>query len=200
MIEDQLNELIAALRENTTALKEVMALSNASGRPVEFRPAETAAPKSETPAPKSETPAPKKTKAAKPLPAPEPEPEPESTPEEPEPESTPEEPESTPEEPAAEDDEDLTPTKVSTSPAVTDTPHVPAPTVPGQPEAGEHVDVDEVIAKIQDTVKRKMMLGDPAEIKTRWEKIRKGYGVERMAELRNQPAKLIEALKRAEAL
>ena len=98
-------------------------------------------------------------------------------------------------------DEELTPTPTPAPAAkADDTPHVPAPTTPGQPEAGEYVDVDEVISKIQKTVKDKMMSGDTESVKKTWETIRKGYGIDRIAELRNEPAKLLEALAKAQSL
>lgn len=82
-----------------------------------------------------------------------------------------------------------------------DTPNVPAPAVlPGQPEAGEHVDVDEVIASIQKIVKTKMMEGDVGNIKEKWTAVRSEYGIERVTELRDEPAKLLEVLAKAKAL
>lgn len=121
----------------------------------------------------------KKTKAALPDPTPEPEPKEEVT--------------------------DLTPTKVA-APAkkpTDDTPNVPAsaPPSPGQPVAAEHVDVDEVLAQINSIVKAKCMSGDTAKMKAEWEKIRRGkYGVDRMSDLKGEPAKLIAALADAKAL
>ena len=101
----------------------------------------------------------------------------------------------------APDEEEETPTPTPTPAAkATDTPHVPAPSAPGQPAAGEYVDVDEVISKIQATVKAKLMKGDTEQLKKDWETIRKSYGVDRITELRNDPAKLLDALKKAEAL
>ena len=97
---------------------------------------------------------------------------------------------------------DTTPTKVEVAKVVDDTPNVPAAHVePGQPAAAEHVDVDEVLAQINKIVKGKLMSGDTAIMKNKWEQIRKGkYGVERMSDLRNDPAKLLAALEDAKAL
>ena len=101
---------------------------------------------------------------------------------------------------------DLTPTKVAVAKPVDDTPNVPAsaPPSPGQPVAAEHVDVDEVLAQITSTIKNKLMSVDASEqpaYKAKWEKIRKGkYGVERMSDLKNEPAKLLAALADAKAL
>lgn len=98
---------------------------------------------------------------------------------------------------------DLTPTKVAAPKPVDDTPNVPAsaPPSPGQPVAGEHVDTDEVIAQINSIVKGKLMAGDTALKKAQWEKIRKDkYGVDRISELKSQPAKLLAALADAKAL
>ena len=83
-----------------------------------------------------------------------------------------------------------------------DTPNVPAKSAPapGQPEAGEHVDPDEVIAQIQAAVKAKMLSGDPEAVKAAWTAVQKGFGIARVAELRNDPAKLLEALAKAKAL
>ena len=96
-----------------------------------------------------------------------------------------------------------TPTKTkATKPPVDDTPSVPAAAAPapGQPVAAEHVDVDETIAQIQTVVKKKMMEGVAADVKAAWTEVLKGYGVPRIAELRNDPAKLVEALGKANAL
>ena len=135
---------------------------------------------------KPEKPVAKKAKAAKPEPTPEPTPEPEPEPE-------PEQPEVI----------NTTPTKVAVTKAVDDTPSVPAKTPPeqGQPIAAEHVDVDEVLAQINTIVKGKLMSGDTAAMRNKWEQIRKGkYGVDRMSDLKNDPAKLIAALADAKAL
>jgi len=104
------------------------------------------------------------------------------------------------EEPA---EEVTTPTPTPTKGAkAKDTPNVPAKSAPapGQPEAGEHVDVDETIAQIQATVKSKMLKDDPEAVKAAWGAVQKGYGIARVAELRNDPAKLLEALAKAKAL
>jgi len=111
---------------------------------------------------------------------------------EPEPDPTPE--------PEPEPEESLTPTKVTTAPAKDDTPHVAAPVAPGQPEAGEHVDVDEVLAQIQSTLKKKMLEGDAKVVQDAFVTIRKSYGVERINELKGEPSKLIAILKKTQAL
>lgn len=94
-----------------------------------------------------------------------------------------------------------TPTPTKTAKAK-DTPNVPAKSAPapGQPEAGEHVDVDETIAAIQAAVKAKMLAGDPEAVKAAWTAVQKGFGIARVAELRNDPAKLLDALAKAKAL
>lgn len=94
-----------------------------------------------------------------------------------------------------------TPTPTKTAKAK-DTPNVPAKSAPapGQPEAGEHVDVDETISAIQAAVKAKMLAGDPEAVKAAWTAVQKGFGIARVAELRNDPAKLLEALAKAKAL
>lgn len=107
---------------------------------------------------------------------------------------------------AAEDETAATPTPTAKGEpkiAVDDTPHVPAtaPAQAGQPDAGEYVDVDEVIAQINSAVKGKLLkASDPEAVKDKWATIRKGYGVERIADLKSQPAKLLLALKQAESL
>lgn len=104
-----------------------------------------------------------------------------------------------PEEPTAEETPTPTPAKTA-KPA--DTPHVPAAAAPapGQPDAGEHVDPDEIISSIQATVKAKMLSGDPDTVKAAWTAVQKGFGIARVAELRNDPARLLEALAKAKAL
>lgn len=94
-----------------------------------------------------------------------------------------------------------TPTPTKTAKAK-DTPNVPAKSAPapGQPEAGEHVDVDETISAIQAAVKAKMLAGDPEAVKAAWTAVQKGFGIARVAELRNDPAKLLDALAKAKAL
>jgi len=132
------------------------------------------------------TPAPKK--AAKV------EPEPEQA--EPE-QAEPEQPE--PEQPA----DSGKPTKVAAPKRkpIDDTPSVPAVAVlPGQPPAGEHVDVDETIAQITKIVKTKMMEGDSNAVKEKWSGIRAKFGIERVTELRDEPAKLLACLAQAKAL
>ena len=137
----------------------------------------------------AEKPAPKKPAAKPPVVLPDPEPEPEAP---------------TAEEPAAEEvEETLVPTKVAVKTKASDTPNVPAMRQPdaGQPEAGEHVDVDEVIAQINSTVKSKLLkAADPEPLKTKWATIRKAYGVDRIADLRGNPAALLKALAQAKAL
>lgn len=112
-------------------------------------------------------------------------------------------------EPEPETEEEEAPEEVTTptpTPAKTakakDTPNVPAKSAPapGQPEAGEHVDPDEVIAQIQAAVKAKMLSGDPETVKAAWTAVQKGFGIARVAELRNDPARLLEALAKAKAL
>lgn len=97
--------------------------------------------------------------------------------------------------------EDTKPTPVATKKGKADTPSVPAKVkTPTQPEAVDHVDVDEVIAEIQGVVKAKMLKGDSEEVKAAWTAVLKGYGIPRIAELRNDPARLVEALGKAKAL
>lgn len=95
-----------------------------------------------------------------------------------------------------------TPTKVEVAKtAPDDTPNVPAKTVdPGQPEAGEHVDVDEVISEINTLVKTALMnAADTDAKKKEWASIRQSYNVERVAELRGNPRALLEVLAKAKA-
>jgi hypothetical protein len=95
------------------------------------------------------------------------------------------------------------PTKVSAPKRkpIDDTPSVPAVAVlPGQPPAGEHVDVDETIAQITKIVKTKMMEGDSNAVKEKWSGIRAKFGIERVTELRDEPAKLLACLAQAKAL
>ena len=97
--------------------------------------------------------------------------------------------------------EDTRPTPVATKKVKAGTPSIPAKVVtPNQPEAADHVDVDEVIAEIQSVVKRKMVEGKPEEVKTAWTTVLKGYGIPRIAELRNDPVRLVEALGKAKEL
>ena len=111
-----------------------------------------------------------------------------------------------PEEPAPEEAPTVTAETPTPTPAkaakAADTPHVPAAAAPapGQPDAGEHVDPDEVISSIQATVKAKMLAGDPDTVKAAWTAVQKGFGIARVAELRNDPARLLEALAKAKAL
>ena len=94
--------------------------------------------------------------------------------------------------------------KAAAAPADDDTPSVPAVTEPGAPPAGEHVDVDEVVAEIGEIVKQKIIAaaetGEDDEVKAAWGKIREGFGVARIGELKNRPADLLKALKAAKAL
>ena len=111
-----------------------------------------------------------------------------------------------PEEPAPEEAPTVTAETPTPTPAkaakAADTPHVPAAAAPapGQPDAGEHVDPDEIISSIQSTVKSKMLAGDPDTVKAAWMKVQKDFGIARVAELRNDPARLLEALAKAKAL
>jgi hypothetical protein len=116
--------------------------------------------------------------------------------------AAPEEP-TPPDTPAPEEPETPTPTPTPAKAAkAADTPHVPAAAAPapGQPDAGEHVDPDEIISSIQATVKAKMLAGDPDAVKAAWTAVQKGFGIARVAELRNDPARLLEALAKAKAL
>jgi len=172
MIEETLKQLTEALNENTAAIK--LHTAALGGSPV------TEAVK----------PAPKKPTAKPPVVLPDPEPEPEEI-------------EETVEEETPEEEPDLTPTKVAVKTKSNDTPNVPARTQPdaGQPSAGEHVDVDEVIAQINATVKGKLLkAADPEPLKVKWAGIRKAYGVDRIADLRGNPAALLKALAQAKAL
>jgi hypothetical protein len=105
-------------------------------------------------------------------------------------------------EPETEPEADMTPTKVEVKTKLDDTPNVPSKTAPapGQPEAAEHVDVDETIAQVQSIVKRKLDEGDAAAVKVAWQGVLKKFGVPRVAELRNDPARLLQALAAAKAL
>jgi hypothetical protein len=97
--------------------------------------------------------------------------------------------------------EDTRPTPVATKKPKAGTPSIPAKVViPNQPEAADHVDVDEVIAEIQSVVKKAMVTGDPEAVKVAWTAVLKGYGIPRIAELRNDPARLVEALGKAKTL
>ena len=111
------------------------------------------------------------------------------------------EPEETEEEETPEEVTTPTPTPAKAAKAK-DTPNVPAKSAPapGQPEAGEHVDPDEVIAQIQAAVKAKMLSGDPETVKAAWTAVQRGFGIARVPELRNDPARLLEALAKAKAL
>ena len=94
--------------------------------------------------------------------------------------------------------------KAAAAPADDDTPSVPAVTEPGAPPAGEHVDVDEVVAEIGEIVKQKIIAaaetGEDDEVKAAWGKIREGFGVARIGELKNRPADLLKALAAAKGL
>lgn len=174
MIEQLIQELTEALNENTAAIKQHIAALGAA-------PATVAAP-----APAKKAP----TKKLEVVADPEPEPEPEEA-------------EETVEEETPEPEPDLTPTKVAVKTKSNDTPNVPSKghTPDGQPTAGEHVDVDEVIAQINATVKGKLLkAADPEPLKVKWAGIRKAYGVDRIADLRGNPAALLKALAQAKAL
>lgn len=180
-IENQLTELTAAIKENTAVLRDVLAASsNAAPAPAPApEPAKRTRAKAEpAPAPVEESPDLEASTASNEGGGSDESPE-IDPPNEPEPETT---------------------TRVPAKSTKGDTPHVPAPTTPGQPAAGEFVDVDEVIAEIQKTVTAKLMEGDTTALKEKWASIRKGYGVDRISELRGQPAKLVEALAKAKAL
>jgi hypothetical protein len=91
------------------------------------------------------------------------------------------------------------------APAADDTPSVPSnDNDSGGPTAAEHVDVDETIAEIGEIVKKKIQaaaaLGEDAEVKDAWTKVREGFGVARIGDLRSDPAKLLAALDAAKKL
>lgn len=97
------------------------------------------------------------------------------------------------------------PKKEAPAAPVDDTPSIPAANPdPSGPVAGEHVDVDEIIARINEVVKGKVVAaaetGEDEEVKNAWAAVRAKYGVARISELKDQPAKLLAALKDAEAL
>lgn len=177
MIEETLKQLTEALIENTAAIKQHIAVLGATPTPA--------------PAAEPAKPAAKKSAAKKPEVMPDPEPE---EIEEPASEET-TEPEPEP--------EVITPTKVAAPKRQDDTPNVPSTgrNPDGSALAAEHVDVDEVIAEINATVKGKLMkAADPEVLKDKWSSIRKGYGVDRIADLKGNPAQLLAALKQAKAL
>ena len=91
-----------------------------------------------------------------------------------------------------------TPKKV----AVADTPSVPSrDNEPGGPVAGDHVDVDEVLAEITAIVRQKITeSADPDKVKTAWTGVREKLGVERISDLKSEPAKLLQALAAAKKL
>lgn len=124
-----------------------------------------------TPAP-VETPVPVKKTKATPAPVPTPEPEPEIA---------------------------VVPTKVAPAAAApADTPHVAARQEPGHPDAGEHIDVDEVLAQINEIVKSKIA-GNDAK-KQEWVNVRTAMGVERISDLKPFPDRLMQALAAAKKL
>jgi len=169
MIEQLIQELTEALRENTAAIKQ------SQSQTVVVEAAKPAAAK--------------KAPAKKPEVLPDPEPETEETQED---ETI---------DPA--EDFTVTPTKVSAPARQDDTPNVPSKgrNPDGSALAAEHVDVDEVIAEINATVKGKLLkAADPEPLKEKWATIRKGYGVDRIADLRGNPAQLLAALIQAKAL
>ena len=88
--------------------------------------------------------------------------------------------------------------------AADDTPAVPSNDREAGPQAAEHVDEDEVIAKIMGVVKAKITeaaaIGEGDGVKDAWTAIRKKFGVERINELKGRPADLLAALKAAEGL
>lgn len=174
MIEDLITQLISALQENTAAVNACTVKAQAATAEGNINPE------------------PERKKRAAKLAVVEPTPEPTPAP--------------------VEDDDDtptlvvdgtvdLVPTKVAAPKAAKDTPNVPAPSVPGQPAASEHVDVDEVISNINTLVKAALQKADDvAAVKKQWETIRKGYGVERISDLRNDPASLLKAMAQAKKL
>jgi hypothetical protein len=98
------------------------------------------------------------------------------------------------------------PTKIEKKPAkktaVADTPSVPSrDNEPGGPVAGEHVDVDEVLAEITATVRKKITeSADPDAVKNAWSAVREKLGAERISDLKSEPAKLLQALAAAKKL
>ena len=86
--------------------------------------------------------------------------------------------------------------------AVADTPSVPSrDNEPGGPVAGDHVDVDEVLAEITAIVRQKITeSADPEKVKTAWTGVREKLGVERISDLKSEPAKLLQALAAAKKL
>jgi hypothetical protein len=86
--------------------------------------------------------------------------------------------------------------------AVADTPSIPSrDNEPGGPVAGEHVDVDEVLAEITAIVRQKITeSADPEKVKTAWTGVREKLGVERISDLKSEPAKLLQALAAAKKL
>jgi hypothetical protein len=98
------------------------------------------------------------------------------------------------------------PTKIEKKPAkktaVADTPSVPSrDNEPGGPVAGEHVDVDEVLAEITATVRKKITeSADPDAVKNAWSAVREKLGAERISDLKSKPAKLLQALAAAKKL
>jgi hypothetical protein len=95
--------------------------------------------------------------------------------------------------------------KAAAPAAADDTPSVqPKVAEPGAPAAGEHVDVDEVIAEIGEIVKQKIVAaaatGEDDAVKEAWGKVREGFKVARIGELKNRPADLVAALAAAKAL
>lgn len=48
--------------------------------------------------------------------------------------------------------------------------------------------------------KKSKLAGDPEAVKAAWTAVQKGFGIARVAELRNDPAKLLDALAKAKAL
>ncbi len=86
--------------------------------------------------------------------------------------------------------------------AVADTPSVPSrDNEPGGPVAGDHVDVDEVLAEITATVRKKITeSADPEAVKNAWTAVREKLGAERISDLKAEPAKLLQALAAAKKL
>ena len=109
------------------------------------------------------------------------------------------------EEETAEAEEIVLPAKIvkKAAPApADDTPSIPSnDNAADGPQADEHVDVDEVLAKITEIVKNKIVSSsDPDATKTAWAAVRTKLGAERISDLKSEPAKLLQALAAAKKL